>query len=224
MNFLSHYYHETPVSDPYFVAGVIMPDLLSNYSKRFGRKVRLNPAKLMDGKSEYAASLSAGIRQHYFVDAFFHDSPYFDEMTSLIEQKIKAVDFQCFERRLFAFSHVFLELMMDRAILVQDQQICHDLYDCLAQVHLPELESFFRDQQLHEDAAGLASHLDVFTGKRFLYHYADDQRLLMILDALNSSFGNPAFSAGDKYQLTHIIHDLETTLTNENFPKFPADS
>jgi hypothetical protein len=224
MNFLSHYYHEAPVSDPYFVAGVIMPDLLSNYSKRYGRKIRLNPAKLIDANSNAAASLSAGIRQHYFVDGFFHDSPYFEEMTGLIEVKIKALDFQCFDRRLFAFSHVFLELMMDRALLVQDIQICHDMYNLLADVHLQELETFFMDQQIQEDASAIAAHLQVFTDKRFIYHYADDTRLLMILDALNSSFGNPAFTAVDKTQLTHIIHDLETTLTNENFPKFPADS
>jgi hypothetical protein len=114
--------------------------------------------------------------------------------------------------------------MMDRSILIQDKQICHDMYDLLAEVHASELESFFREQNLHEDATGIASHLHLFTGKRFIYHYADDERLLMILDALNSSFGNPAFSVVDKAQLTHIIHDLETTLTNENFPKFPTDS
>jgi hypothetical protein len=38
MNFISHYYHELPVADDYFIAGVVLPDILSNFSKRHGSK------------------------------------------------------------------------------------------------------------------------------------------------------------------------------------------
>ena len=224
MNFLSHYYHELPVSDPYFVAGVIMPDILSNYSKRNGEKVRLNPSKLKAGVEAPYRSPAEGVRQHYFVDGFFHDSGFFDEMTSVIEEKVHTLDFQCFRRRLFAFSHVFLELMLDRSLLLEDRTIADNMYGLLEELDAKTVSGFFNLQEQEDHADGIARHIQVFTERRFIYHYADEERLMMILDAINSGFGNPAFTQSDRMQLTHLIHDMDGILRTEKFPKFPADS
>ncbi|MFN3940205.1 MAG: hypothetical protein ACK4IY_06435, partial [Chitinophagales bacterium] len=68
MNFLSHYYHELPTNDAYFVAGVILPDILSNFSKRFGVKVRIHPGKIQTTEESPISQLGKGVQQHYFVD------------------------------------------------------------------------------------------------------------------------------------------------------------
>jgi len=222
MNFLSHYYHELPANDPYFIAGVIMPDILSNYSKRFGEKVRLNPSKLKKANTKFIESVSIGVQQHYIVDGFFHDSDYFDEMTDEIEQIIRKHDFNCFPRRLFAFSHVFLELMMDRVLLQNDLTLGDGLYGILEKVDEQNIKQYFEFQGLDSYASGIASHLLNFTNRKFLYHYLDDERFSSILEMINSGFGNPVFTNKDKNELKTVIYTFQEILRVKDFPIFTS--
>jgi hypothetical protein len=224
MNFLSHFYHELPTNDPYLVAGVIMPDILSNYTKRYGERVRLHPAKLKESEQPELASLYKGVQQHYFVDKHFHDSAYFDESTDWIERRALELDFKCFDRRLFAFSHIFLELMMDRVILLSEPKVCDAMYQLLEQAEIGVVSDFFKWQNVTSSPDKVSEHLHTFVQRKFVYHYADDQRLIMILDSMNTGFGNPPCNENDKTHLTTLIHDTEATLLLKKFPTFHGES
>lgn len=223
MNFLSHYYHELPVADNYYIAGVILPDILSNYSKRNGYKVRLNPAAFLSSDDPAIHAIGEGIRQHYYVDAFFHDSEYFDEMTDMIEAVIHQYPFACFQRRLFAFSHVFLELLMDRVIMQRDIAIADSMYVQLEGVDEVKIEQFFGIQTAALNPASIAGHFSVFVQRRFLYHYLDDMRFTGILEAINNSFGNPAFTNADKTHFIKVIEHCSAEISKEKFPNFRTD-
>lgn len=223
MNFISHYYHELPVADDYFIAGVVLPDILSNFSKRHGSKVRLNPASFVATDDPAIQAIGEGVRQHYYVDAFFHDSEYFDAMTDMIEAVIHDYPFECFQRRLFAFSHVFLELLMDRVIMQRDITICDNMYRHLEGVDERKIEHFFSAQTATEVPESIASHFSVFVQRRFLYHYLDDARFTGILDAINTSFGNPAFSKQDKMHFVQVIARCSYEISKEKFPSFRTD-
>lgn len=220
MNFLSHFYHEQPTSDPYYVAGVIFPDILSHFSRVVGTKVRLQPSSLSPMEGEAFHALSEGVRQHYIVDGFFHDSDYFDTLTDQIEQLIRLHSFSCFERRLFAFSHIFLELMMDRVLLLQDQQLAHTMYDLLGDVDEHIVEQYCRRQTNWSEPSSIARHFNNFVDRKFLYHYLDEERFTGILDGMNRGFGNPAFSLEDRKQLMSVITAFEQVLQGMEFPIF----
>jgi hypothetical protein len=106
MNFLSHFYHELPCDDAYFTAGLVLPDILSNYSFRSGEVVKVHVAKLPVDRSGSVASLIDGIKQHYSVDGLFHSSGFFDTNVAMIRQLILGAGISSVERRLYAFAHV----------------------------------------------------------------------------------------------------------------------
>lgn len=223
MNYLSHFYHELPCNDPYYACGLILPDLLSNFSARTGRQVKLHPAKLLPTGIPELGSLGNGLRQHYFVDGFFHDSDFFQENTHAISEMIREKGFHFAWKRLYAFSHVFLELMLDRKILLEDRRVCDALYALLDQVERGLLGEFI---SIHASQAPIKAVCDFyaqFCKLRFLYDYLDDTRLSAILSRLNIRLGNMPFSEEDADLLIHCIHDFQKTLSTQKFPKFPSD-
>ena len=223
MNFLSHYYHELPSDDPYYICGVVFPDILSNFSKRHGQKIRLHPDKILTTQDIKSESLKRGVQQHYFVDGFFHDSDYFNEYTGAVDELINKLGFSAIHRRQFAFSHVFLEIMMDRCLLVQDITIADSLYAALDKVDLGILDRFLSTNTKLENTQPLTEHFDHFRTLKFIYHYADSNRFTGIMNSINQSLGNPPFTNEDNQQMRILINDMEQILLKATFPNFVND-
>lgn len=224
MNFLSHYYHEWPCDDPYFAAGLVLPDILSNFSYRNGRVVKLHPWRMAEPGNAVQASLTAGVKQHYAVDEAFHPSSFFEENTGMIKQMMAEYPFECFPRRRYAVEHVLLEIVLDRAILRQAEEVCHSLYSMLDRVLLEPMAELMAANTDETDPAAVARHFDRFRMERFIYDYTDDHRLVGLLGHINSRLGNPAMTAGDKEHLKALIYATENALLQQKFPKFRTES
>jgi hypothetical protein len=224
LNFLSHYYHESPSNDPYFVAGVILPDILSNYSHRSGEVVKLFVHKLQDPDSPEQESLQRGVKRHYEIDGYFHESRFFEENTAAISSLIKTRDFSCFEKRLYAVSHVMLEIMLDRKILIEDRAACENMYSMLEKVNSEEITNLIKQNTVASKPEEVREHFDRFRSLKFIYDYTFDLRLVELMNGLNKRLGNKAFSENDRELFKLTIHDIENTLFPQNFPKFPTDS
>ncbi|MFN0276342.1 MAG: hypothetical protein ACKVPJ_11380 [Chitinophagales bacterium] len=224
MNFLSHFYHELPCDNAYFACGVILPDILSNYSSRSGEIVKIHPGKIVDSDNGKFQAISEGIRQHHFVDGFFHDSDFFSKNTNTIDEVIRKYTFSCFERRLFAFNHVLLELMLDRKILLEEQKVCNQMYALLDQVEPEILEDFIRLNSQSREPRKVTQHYLGFCSHRFVYDYIQNNVLINILNRINQRLGNPVFSATDNIHLTSVIYDIEKRLLPQKFPKFLPES
>ena len=224
MNFLSHFYHEVPCSDPYFVAGVILPDILSNYSHRSGEVVKLFVHKLQIPDSPEQESLQKGVKRHYEIDGYFHESLFFEENTKAISSLIKTRDFGCFEKRLYAVSHVMLEIMLDRKILTEDRAACENMYDMLEKVNSEEITRLIKLNTEATKPEEVTEHFERFRSLKFIYDYTFGLRLVELMSGLNKRLGNQAFSENDRELFKLTIHDIENTLFNQKFPKFPTDS
>ncbi len=224
MNFLSHFYHELPVNNPYFVAGVILPDILSNYSYRNGEVVKLHVNKLIAPDSNAQAALQRGIKKHYEVDAFFHESTFFQNNTSSITKVLSGLDFACFEKRMYAVSHVLLEIMLDRKILLEDIGSCDIFYAMLEDVNPDEIEILIRNNTSASDASSVATHFKAFRESKFVYDYTNDVRLEQIMNSISKRLGNKPFNENDKELFKIAIDDIQNTLFSQKFPIFRADS
>jgi len=224
LNFLSHYYHETPCDDPYFVAGVILPDILSNYSHRSGEVVKLFVHKLQIPDSKQQESLQNGVKRHYEIDGYFHESQFFEQNTKSISSLIKTRDFDCFEKRLYAVSHVMLEIMLDRKILTEDIGACENMYFMLEKVNSEEVTRLIKLNSAASKPEEVREHFDRFRSLKFIYDYTFDLRLVELMNSINKRLGNKAFSEKDRELFKLTIHDIENTLFPQKFPKFPTDS
>lgn len=224
MNFLSHYYHELPCGDPHFVGGLILPDILSNYSFRAGRVVKLHPWRLKNPENPVQEALSAGVRRHYAVDAAFHDSEYFTRQTHFIEDYIRSRSFDCFPRRIYAIAHVMLEIILDRSLMTKEPGLTDGFYDRLEGVTRHDISMLMARNDHPVDAARVGAHFDEFRRAKFLYDYVDDNRLTALLGRINGRLGNPPMTPADRKNLTTAIYDIEKALLGEKFPTFRTDS
>ncbi len=220
MNFLSHYYCELPNEDTYFICGIILPDILSNYSKRSGEKIRVHPNKIAATISDAARRIGEGVKRHYAADAMFHSSDFFKTYTGIIEAHIKDLQFDTIRRRRYAFSHVFLELMMDRQLLMRDESVADRLYAHLDTADIGVIERFLSENTPGNAFAGATRHFERFRNLKFIYHYADNGRLTGIMDELNQSIGNPPFNNTDNAHMQLLIHRIDTVLVKVAFPNF----
>ena len=224
MNFLSHYYHEQPCDDPYFAAGLMLPDILSNYSHRAGTVVKLLPWRMAKPQTAELSALVAGIKQHYAVDGAFHPSDFFEENTHFIRRLITNYPFTCFARREYAVAHILLEIILDRSILRHSRKVCDLLYALLHQVDQEYVEVLLTQNGHIGHACGAAGHFDRFRVQRFLYDYMDDHRLVELLGYINRRLGNPPLTDNDRLHLKDLIYAIETSLHHQKFPKFRTDS
>lgn len=224
MNFLSHFYHDFPISDPYFAAGVILPDILSNYTYRTGEVVKLHPQKLVYTDIPELAALTNGVKQHYFVDGHFHESAFFEENTALITERIKQGEFDCFNKRLYAISHVMLEIVLDRVLLSQYPDICENLYDMINRVETQYVSRLVEINTAASDPNSIGTHFRVFRERRFLFDYAYDERFTGIINGINIRLGNPPMTENEQNRFKNVIHDIEKTIHSQKFPKFRTDS
>lgn len=223
MNFLSHFYHEAPVHDPGFATGIILPDILSNYSFRARETVKVHPAKIRDYENEQLYALSDGVRRHYEVDGLFHGSAYFEKNVEAIKQYLLPLGIPPFEHRLYAFAHVALEIILDRCLLLQDRSICDRFYAILAMTDFQVITQFIADNTQASNPSAVTLHLQKFIEHKFLYDYLDNDRLLDLLSRINARLGNPMFTHSEKLLIQPVIHDIEKTLLAQKFPKFSTD-
>ena len=223
MNFLSHFYHELPCSDPYFAAGVVLPDILSNYSHRTGEVVKLHENKFVEPDSEAQTSLLKGVKRHYTIDGYFHESEFFARNTEAISHHFKKRDYACFEKRLYAVSHVMLEIMLDRKILMEERSACVKMYTLLDWVDKKEVSKLVALNSPASEPDAVAEHFDGFRVRKFVYDYAEEDRLTELMNSINKRLGNKAFSMQDRELFKLTIHDIENTLFPQKFPKFPTD-
>ncbi|HNF69813.1 MAG TPA: hypothetical protein PLL28_10575 [Chitinophagales bacterium] len=224
MNFLSHYYHELPCNDAYFVGGLILPDILSNYSYRAGRVVKLHPWRLTEPKTAIQQSLTSGVKRHYAVDAAFHDSDYFTIQTRWIEDNLLSKPFDCFPRRKYAIAHVMLEILLDRSLMVRFPDLTPGFYAKLEEIDEHAIAELMSNNGQEKDAVGVRAHFNEFRRAAFLYDYLNDERLNALLARINRRLGNPLLSASDKQNLTTAIYDIEKAFLGEKFPTFRTDS
>lgn len=223
MNFLSHFYHELPCDDPYFAAGLMLPDILSNYSYRAGSVVKLHPWKLAPAAASVHAALTEGVKTHYAVDEAFHPSDFFVENTHFIRGLMTDYPFECFPRRRYAIDHILLEIILDRAILNQKMDVCHQLYTLLDNVELPRVAEMLHQNGLNGHADKAAAHFGRFRQERFIYDYVNDYRLVGLIGHINQRLGNPPMTDNDKAWLKDLIYAIESSLHHQKFPKFRSD-
>ena len=78
MHFLSHYYVDRGYDNPYHVLGALLPDISPHFTRTYNSVIRRHEWDL-DGD---AGEIHKGVLRHYYVDAQFHSSLYFQKACS----------------------------------------------------------------------------------------------------------------------------------------------
>lgn len=211
MNYLSHYYADYPEDRPYYVLGLILPDLVREIQTR---KVRFMPEHLQacDGDNPIFQDLTKGILRHLDVDVRFHDSEFFHESVRVIRDWLLRFSYKSIPNRIPVFAHVLFELMIDRELIARQSEVIDQFYDLLEQVEKQPLIEYFQANGYIDEPEDVFHRVRFFCEDRFLYRYPDNDMMLYALNVLNQKVGNPLIETEDENLLIDTIELTENML------------
>ncbi len=185
MNYLGHYVYNHAVCrlepQPYFVLGVVLPDLWPRFSRR--RRIRWKAARGATVSDPRAAQLRDGLLNHVAVDRRFHGLPSFVRWQR--ELKRRVADRAPRSAPIDFLAHVAVELMLDHRLARAEPQAVEDIY---GQIGLCRSDLVERQVGLlgDVDARGLGHEIRRFISRRFLGQIARRDTLLRAVDYILS--------------------------------------
>ncbi|MFK7922157.1 MAG: hypothetical protein AB8H47_09380 [Bacteroidia bacterium] len=221
MNFLSHFYLDRDISNPYFTVGASTPDLVSI----FNRRVRLKANRMPDIKSGAVSpeqvAFYNGIHQHFEVDRIFHTSDFFHTETQLISKRL--TDIFGAERisRGFFVAHILLELLLDKILLEHDPSLADTYYRHLEEVGIKQV-SELTQWAVKQDLPRYEGFFSRYMDRKYLYHYADWQEVIIVLRRILMRVSIHRFEYLHSPRFLQFAHEYEAELTSHCFEAFDA--
>lgn len=205
MNFLSHFYIDRNNESSYFKLGVVLPDLIRNYNRR----VRSNKIAV-PSENDHAniRQIKSGIKKHLRVDKLFHSSEFFKSYQALIKEKLLLYQLP----KPFFVPHLFLEILLDRVLLIKHSGVCEAFYSNLKKVNFSHIEPVFVNDPNY-DHNDFCSYIKKFMHYQYIYSYLDNKSVIFAINRICSGIGvKPPYNDSHNDELTLFITEIENNL------------
>jgi hypothetical protein len=206
MHYLSHYFNELPQNDPYFVVGLAIPDLVPHFSKVYNSKLK-NHVVTNNRELEL---IHQGILSHFGADKRFHRSQLFNEQMANALQSFLAEGISRNRLRLSVLAHIATEMMIDRQIIQEYEQICVDYYEALHSANEMILQGYFEGMGLAYEKQVFISRFRFFKERRFLFLFKNIENVAMALNRVYHSVTGIVFTAGEEHKFVLALNNIET--------------
>lgn len=178
MNYLSHGYRF--LDNPHKLAGTAVPDWLSVVDRKVRiRSHRVNQHIGLLGGTD--ASLADGMLQHLRDDDLFHRSATFLMLESELSVRFRRLMPDPYDHRPPFLGHIVVELLLDWVISEQVPEVLMEYYRALGEVSPQQIEQLV-NRLASRSTDRLAEFVSHFHSARFLFDYANDERLLTRLN------------------------------------------
>ncbi|MCB0736907.1 MAG: hypothetical protein KDC92_05285 [Bacteroidetes bacterium] len=203
MNFLSHYKTDGSQNHQQNF-GLLLPDFLGIVN----RKLKMH--HLLEGARE--TEVVKGIKLHLRADDYWHSSKFFIQKNELIKKVLIDFDFVEKPYRPFFMTHVILELLLDRALVLQNETLCHNMYG--------SIEKFERSwlNYLNIDGATvdkLENFVESFIKYRYVFQYANNEQYIYALNRLFQRVRHPELEFTSENELNIFVTALDSTIQND---------
>jgi len=207
VNYLSHYYIDRHNPDPEFVLGLMMPDLIRGFDPE--KKLKYVNIKKVEVSKDFM-DVHSGVMKHHLVDAYFHNSDYFKNNCKLIEKVIKRYPIAAANRYQHFLSHILLEMLIDRYLIIDHPAIVNEFYSIIEKADNEKINEYFEFIGLSEISKPFTSFLRKFVELRFLANYTDNN---LFIKALIGVYKKVGLSLNLNHnELNNILLDLKTEL------------
>lgn len=207
MNFLSHFYLDRHNSDPNFVMGTILPDLVKNVRKDWNFHPQKSPAAYA---SPDLKSLLSGWKRHLEIDKQFHSSEFFSTHTTAIRTAIAPILENSQVRPSFV-AHIALELMLDSLLLTQNLVDADNLYKTISLSNRTSLNTFLLLNKA-DNPDLFFSFLDEFIKSGYLHSYREAQNIMYAINRICERIWDDPLSETQKLQLTALLPEYQEEL------------
>lgn len=188
MNYFAH--GRELLGEPYMLAGAAVPDWLNVSDRRV--RVRRKEAEgfVEDGQAEIAA-LAQGIVRHHEDDAWFHGSRAFAEVSLELTLLCRDALPEDEGFRPSFLGHILVEILLDAELIASAPSELEAYYRALEEVDAGLVQRGV-NRMSKRRAHRLAEFIEGFRQVRFLYDYADDDKLLYRLNQVMRRVKLPA--------------------------------
>lgn len=178
MNYFAHGRHF--VDDPYFLAGTAVPDWI----RVSDRKVRVRSVQAeayVDAEDPHLRRVAAGIVQHCRDDAWFHTTRAFAEsslaLCVMLRERLPADE----GFRPHFLGHILVEILLDATLIAEEPTRIEAYYAAIDKLDASAVQRAV-NQISSRPAERLGQMIPLFSRERFLFDYADDEKLLFRLN------------------------------------------
>jgi len=121
VNYFAHYFFDHEEENPLYNFGLLLPDLLRNYSKNAYNKRILNHQR--------STEIFRGAQQHLKRDKQFHQHPFFEKVQQNINDPFKNTFLKYGVDRTWFGINVIIELVLDKYLILNNLNLLNKLYD-----------------------------------------------------------------------------------------------
>lgn len=207
MNYFAHFYLDSLPGQPYYNLGLILPDLMGVYDRKWKVKERTG----FSIASETALSLLNGVNRHEEVDQVFHESDFFKGYKNAIWERLKNTGFTNPPYRLFYLSHILVELLLDRILIRNFPRQGELMFEEMNSINDKHLRDFFSQTGTPEKNS-FWSFFSTFREKQYIFEYVKDESFVYVLNMVNKRVGHPLFDDKKKNDLLAAVQDIEKSL------------
>ncbi|MBC7383553.1 MAG: hypothetical protein H7296_11290 [Bacteroidia bacterium] len=209
MNYLSHFYIHQKPNDPYFNAGLILPDLGRSFVKTF-KEVLINPADLN------LCAISNGCLQHYEADKLFHGSEFFKWGTLICTEELKDLHFNNVVEKRWFIGHILFEMLLDRLLVRHQPQVLTDFYDQIQLADLNQIKEFFILSKVNRKEK-LLQYFNHFRKVQYIRSYIDTNLFVYSLSRVLIRAGLPALTFSDRAILEECVKRMENDIFKDAY-------
>jgi hypothetical protein len=208
MHFLSHYYYELPVKSPLFVAGLSIPDLAPGFSKIYNSVVKNS---VLPNNKDFE-QIQLGILSHYEADKAFHNSPIFMNLLSLTTQSFLTQGLSRQRLRLSVIAHLAVELMIDRQILIENEQLGVDYYNHINAADESVLSAYFDEIGQVDSKSNFLIKFRGFKQRRILFFFNDLEKIVTGLGRIYQSVTKTEFTDDESHKFFNALNNIDNTI------------
>lgn len=208
MHFLSHYYYELPAKDPLFITGLGIPDLTPGFSRAYNLTIKNSVLN----KGYDVQQIQNGIISHYEADRVFHNSTVFTGMMAQTIQSFLNEGLSRERLRLSVIAHVAVELMIDRQIMLENEQLCIDYYNSLNEASENVLSGYFDALSLPDLKRNFLIKFQFFKQRRFLLLFNDLEHIVTGLSRIYQHVTGIEFTPQEKRSFFNALNNIDSTI------------
>lgn len=208
MHFLAHYYTELPANNPLFVAALAIPDLTQRFTKTYNSLIVKHAAP----QNENLQQIHNGIVQHFSGDKRFHHSPLFIEQVSKAILNFTEAGLNRERLRLSVIAHIAVEMLIDRQIVLQREEICTQYYTLLGKADETILTSYFDLFLLTSEKQNFLRSFQLYKERRFLFLFNELGNIVLGLNKVYGSVTKTEFTETEKQKFLAALHNIDNDI------------
>jgi hypothetical protein len=206
MNFLSHFYFDRNSTDPYFILGTVLPDLLKNADKTYN----IHPEKLADHPDKAVNSILQGWKKHLEVDKYFHSSEFFNYHAHQLKLVLAPAIAGSVVKPFF-LGHIALELILDNLLITSENLSVDEFYNHLEAVDDDALQTFLAYSGI-SDPAIFFKFFRKFNQNRYLHTYAEATQVAYALKRICMRVWKDPFTEEQEANMAEVVLLYRTLL------------